>query len=149
MFVCLFSSRIWSTCGFWAGTVWFILDIFRGSALYINQKVSNVNIAKGTTDPRIEFISQVITQILIKQFHNFNQALTSKSQLNISILTKLKLKILVKVGSSHVYLLRCHLEGKRKVRSTCKIWIKYCLCCSTCREFDGLHQLKKGYIIIL
>jgi hypothetical protein len=56
----------------------------------------NENIAKGTTDPRIEFISQVITQILIKQFHNFNQALTSKSQLNISILTKLKLKILVK-----------------------------------------------------
>ena len=34
MFVCLFSSRIWSTCGFWAGTVWFILDIFRGSALF-------------------------------------------------------------------------------------------------------------------
>ena len=34
MFVCLFSSRIWSTCGFWAGTVWFILGIFRGSALF-------------------------------------------------------------------------------------------------------------------
>ena len=36
------------------------------------------NIAKGTTDPRVEFISQVITQILIKQFRNFNWALTSK-----------------------------------------------------------------------
>ena len=54
------------------------------------------NIAKGTTDPRVEFISQVITQILIKQFQNFNKELTSKSQPNISILTKLKLKILVK-----------------------------------------------------
>ena len=33
------------------------------------------NIAKGTTDPRVEFISQVQTQILIK-FHlqNLNQA---------------------------------------------------------------------------
>ena len=30
------------------------------------------NIAKGTTDPRVEFISQVITQILIKQFQNFD-----------------------------------------------------------------------------
>ena len=27
-----------------------------------------INIAKGTTDPRVKFISQVITQILIKQF---------------------------------------------------------------------------------
>ena len=51
------------------------------------------NIAKGTTDPRVEFISQVFTQILIKfQFQNLNSALTSKSQQNISILTKLKLK---------------------------------------------------------
>ena len=31
-----------------------------------------LNIAKGTTDPRVEFISQVITQILIKQFQNFD-----------------------------------------------------------------------------
>ena len=31
-----------------------------------------VNIVKGTTDPRVEFISQVITQILIKQFQNFD-----------------------------------------------------------------------------
>ena len=54
------------------------------------------NIAKGTMDPRVEFISRVITQILIKQFQNFDKALTSKSQPNISILTKLKLKILAK-----------------------------------------------------
>ena len=44
--------------------------------------------------PEGEFISQVITQILIKQFRNFDKALTSKSEPNISILTKLKLKIL-------------------------------------------------------
>ena len=31
-----------------------------------------INIAKGTTDPRVEFISQVITQILTKQFHNLD-----------------------------------------------------------------------------
>ena len=30
------------------------------------------NIAKGTTYPRVEFISQVITHILIKQFQNFD-----------------------------------------------------------------------------
>ena len=30
------------------------------------------NIAKGTRDPRVEFISQVITQILIKQLQNFD-----------------------------------------------------------------------------
>ena len=51
------------------------------------------NIAKGTTDPRVEFISQVQTQILIK-FHPqiFDQASTSKSLPNINILTKLKLQ---------------------------------------------------------
>ena len=58
--------------------------------------IGTVNIAKGTTDPRDEFISQIITQILIKQFQNFDKALTSKSQPNISISTKLKLKILAK-----------------------------------------------------
>ena len=58
------------------------------------------NIAKGTTDPRVEFIlskllleviSQVQTQILIK-FHlqNLDQASTSKSQPNFSISTKPK-----------------------------------------------------------
>ena len=30
------------------------------------------NISKSTTDPRVEFISQVIAQILIKQFQNFD-----------------------------------------------------------------------------
>ena len=47
------------------------------------------NIAKGTTDPRVEFISQILN---ILQFQNLNKAFTSKSQPNISILTKLKLK---------------------------------------------------------
>ena len=51
------------------------------------------NIAKGTTDPRVEFISQVQTKILIK-FHlqNLDQASTSKSQPNISLSIKLKLQ---------------------------------------------------------
>ena len=44
-----------------------------------------LNIAKGTTDPRIEFISQ-----------NLDYASTSKSQPNISISTKSKVKILTK-----------------------------------------------------
>ena len=43
------------------------------------------NIAKGTKDPRIEFISQ-----------NLDYASTSKSQPNISISTKSKVKILTK-----------------------------------------------------
>ena len=45
-----------------------------------------INIAKGTTDPRVEFISQVQTQSLIK-FHlkNVDQVSTSKSQPNISL----------------------------------------------------------------
>ena len=48
------------------------------------------NIAKGTTDPRVEFISQVQKQILIK-FHlqNLDQASTSKSQPNTSLSIKL------------------------------------------------------------
>ena len=54
------------------------------------------NISKGTTDPRVEFISQVQTQTLIK-FHlqNLDQASTSKSQPNISLSIKLKLQNLV------------------------------------------------------
>ena len=54
------------------------------------------NIAKGATDPRVEFISQVQTQILIK-FHlqNLDQATNSKFGPNISILTKLKIQNLV------------------------------------------------------
>jgi hypothetical protein len=52
-----------------------------------------LNIAKGTTDPRVEFLSQVQTQILIK-FHlqNFDQASSSKSQPNISLSIKLDLQ---------------------------------------------------------
>ena len=51
---------------------------------------TNTNIAKGTTDPRVEFISQVQTEILIK-FHlqNLDYASTSKSQPNISLSIKL------------------------------------------------------------
>ena len=51
------------------------------------------NIAKGTTDSRVEFISQVQTKILIK-FHlqNLDQGSTSKSQPNISLSIKLKLQ---------------------------------------------------------
>ena len=45
----------------------------------INGLIWVKNIAKGTTDPRVEFISQIITQTLIKQFQNFDKALTSKS----------------------------------------------------------------------
>ena len=38
------------------------------------------NIAKGTTDPRVEFISQVLTHILIKfNLQNLHQASNSKS----------------------------------------------------------------------
>ena len=57
-------------------------------------QVTLQNIAKGTTDPRIEFISQVLPQILIKHFQNLDQAPTSKSQTNISISKKLKLESL-------------------------------------------------------
>ena len=46
-----------------------------------------LNIAKGTTDPRVEFYL-----ILIKHFQNLDLASTSKSQPNITISTKLKLK---------------------------------------------------------
>ena len=61
------------------------------SALYI------INIAKGATDPRVEFISQVLTQIFKFQFQILDyKALTLKSQPNISISTKSKVKILTK-----------------------------------------------------
>ena len=51
------------------------------------------NIAKGTTDTRVEFISRVKTKILIK-FHlqNLDQGSNSKSQPNISLSIKLKLQ---------------------------------------------------------
>ena len=62
-----------------------------GTAL--NKMIYDLNIAKGTTDPRVEFLSQVQKQILIK-FHlqNLDQASTSKSQPNISLSIKLKLQ---------------------------------------------------------
>ena len=53
-------------------------------------QLDNKNIAKGTTDPRVEFLSQVQKQILIK-FH-LDQASTSKSQPNTSLSIKLKLQ---------------------------------------------------------
>ena len=51
-----------------------------------------MNIAKGTMDPRVEFISQVQTQILVI-FHlqNLDQPSTSKSQ-PIGFIIKLKLQ---------------------------------------------------------
>ena len=54
------------------------------------------NIAKGTTDPRVEFILQVLTQILII-FHlqNLEQVSTSQSQANMNISTKVKLQKLI------------------------------------------------------
>ena len=57
-----------------------------------------LNIAKGTTDPRVEFVSQVPTQILIK-FHLLNlvQTSTKKSQPNIS--TKLKLQLSSRIST--------------------------------------------------
>ena len=71
------------------------------------------NIAKGTTDPRVEFLSQVQTQILIK-FHlqNLDQASSSKSQPNISIwlnlfifkiLTKPSFRISTKIQLHYLY----------------------------------------------
>ena len=53
----------------------------------------NENIAKGTTDPRVEFISQGQIQILIKFYlKNLDQASTSKSQPNVSLSIKFKLQ---------------------------------------------------------
>ena len=54
----------------------------------MKEKISSleINIVKGTTDPRVEFISEVQKQIFIK-FHlqNLDQASSSKSQPNISL----------------------------------------------------------------
>ena len=59
-----------------------------GITRYQNTKCPNLkNIAKGTTDPRVEFISQVLAPVLVKfQFQDLDIALPSKSQPNISIL---------------------------------------------------------------
>ena len=63
------------------------------SRLPLTQPSQITNIAKGTTDPKVEFLSQVQTQILIK-FHlqNLDQASSSKSQPNISLSIKLELQ---------------------------------------------------------
>ena len=45
------------------------------------------NSAKGTTDPRVKFTSQILIKL---QFRNLDQALTLKSQPNISISTNFK-----------------------------------------------------------
>ena len=65
----------------------------RKKCTYSGRKSSNKkrNIAKGTTDPRVEFISQVQTKILIMlHLQNLDQASTSKSQPNISLSIKLQ-----------------------------------------------------------
>ena len=50
------------------------------------------NIAKGTTDLKIEFVVQVLTQLLIKLHpKNLKQVSFSKSQPNMDISTKVKL----------------------------------------------------------
>ena len=61
-------------------------------------KLFKQNIVKGTTDPRVEFISyQVLTYWSIF-FRISKKASTSKSQPNITISTKLKLKILTNLA---------------------------------------------------
>ena len=58
----------------------------------IEYHMPHINFAKDTTTPRVEFISQVLTQILITFHHqNLDQESTTKSQPNISISNKLKL----------------------------------------------------------
>ena len=85
-----------------------MLAIFRGSGLKTFRKggggvptfrsiafegIIEIDIAKGTTDPRVEFISQGQIQILIKFYlKNLDQASTSKSQPNISLSIKLELQ---------------------------------------------------------
>ena len=57
-----------------------------------------VNIAKGTTEMRVEFISQVLTQILIKvQPKNLNQALATPQNFNFEILTKPRFRMSTKI----------------------------------------------------
>ena len=59
----------------------------------IRPETTKLNIAKGTTDPRVEFKSQVLTHILIRfDRENLHQASNSKYPPNISISTKLKLQ---------------------------------------------------------
>ena len=46
----------------------FFLGVINFAVICHVDMVDMANIAKGTTDPRVEFISQAITKILIKQF---------------------------------------------------------------------------------
>ena len=59
----------------------------------IHERYKTLQKAQRSTDPRVEFILQVLTQILIK-FHlqNLEQVSTSRSQPNMNISTKVKLK---------------------------------------------------------
>ena len=62
-----------------------------GSRLLLNWDFLWKNIAKGTTDPRVEFIKQVQTKILIKfDLQNLDQASTSKSQATSAFRLNLK-----------------------------------------------------------
>ena len=54
--------------------------------------IVNLNIAKGTTDPRVEFISQVQTVLIKFHLQNLDQESMSKSQPKISLSIKLKLQ---------------------------------------------------------
>ena len=64
-----------------------------GAQLGLFVDIDTENIAKGTRVPRVEFISQVLTQILTKfNLQNFEQVSTSKSQPNMNISTKVKIQ---------------------------------------------------------
>ena len=82
------------------------------------------NIAKSTTDPRVEFISQVPK----KSWSNFNWALTLKSQPNINISTKLKLKILTKLSFMILTKIQlCHLNQNQQQNTDQSSASKSCL----------------------
>ena len=55
-----------------AQDVWIKIFQEYNSAKNLNYNIVLKSIAKGKTDPRVEFISKVITQILTKQFQNFD-----------------------------------------------------------------------------
>ena len=67
--------------------------------------VSFINIAKGTTDPRVEFITQVYSS----QFTNLDQIIISESRLSISF----------KISTKHQ-----HLESRFSTKSKAKILTK-------------------------
>ena len=60
------------------GRGWLLINVLIANLIWTSLHASdkgqiNPNIAKGTTDPRVEFISHDITQILIKfQFQNLD-----------------------------------------------------------------------------